>query len=325
MSIQREIWKQTVVDFTYFKNFVSRDLLTLNLNMMDPRLSYQYGAELSRTVANPFYNFGTVETFPGALRRQAAVSTATLLKPYPHYGNITQVFTDIGRLRNESAQIRFQRPFRGGFSFLASYAYVLANSMVFYDEVDQYDRVLTEADDPNTRHRIVTTGAFAIPVGRNQAFAPNLPRPLDLVIGGWQLSGIYSYRGGQLLQFGAMTAPASGKQLGETGSGKYGFDITGLGRLPAYTRRSNPLYYEKLRGPAFSNVDAVLTKKFAIHEKIRPEFRLEAYNAFNKLNWANPTVSITASDFGRTNAPAAGLRFRSLSWRALCSENRRRG
>lgn len=81
LSFQREVWGKTVVDITYFKNWVSRDLLSLNLNQMDPRLSYKYGADLSKTVPNPFYNYGTVATFPGALRKQATVSTATLSNP----------------------------------------------------------------------------------------------------------------------------------------------------------------------------------------------------------------------------------------------------
>ncbi len=311
---QREIWGRTVAELTYFHNFVSRDLLSVGLNLMDPRLTYKYGAELSKTVANPFYNYGTVATFPGALRKQATVSVATLLKPYPQYGTITQTFTDLGTYRNHSLQVRLQRPFRQGFSFMASYAWVSARSQSFYDEQDQYDRLLTWVDDVNARHRVVAVGAFGIPVGRGRPLGANMPRALDLALGGWQLSGIFTYRGGQLLQFGAMVAPPSVKKIGGVGAANLWFDTTGFGRLPAYTRRSNPLYYDDLRGPGFSNLDAVLSKKFTIRERFKPEFRLEAYNAFNKLNWANPTVSITASDFGRTNAPAAGNYGRQLRY-----------
>lgn len=314
VGVQREVWGKTVVDLTYFKNFVSRDLLNLSLNLMDPRLSYKYGVELTRTVANPFYNYASMETFPGALRRQATVSVAALLKPYPQYGTITQTFVDLGKYRNQTIQVRVQRPFERGFSFMASYAHVLADALTFYDEQDQYDRVLMRADDPNARHRVVIAGALRIPVGRNQALGANMARTLDLFVGGWQISGIYTYRGGQLLQFGGMIAPASVKRLGGTGAGSYWFDISGFGRLPAYTRRSNPLYYEDLRGPSFSNLDAVLSKRFNLHERIAPEIRLEAYNALNVINWANPTVSITASDFGRTNAPVAGNFGRQLRY-----------
>lgn len=313
-SLQREIWGKTVLDVTYFKNFVSRDLLSLNLNLMDPRLSYKYGAELSRTVANPFYNYGTVAQFPGALRRQATVSVATLLKPYPQYGNITQNFVDLGQFRNQSFQIRLQRAFDNGYSYMFSYAYVTANSQTFYDEQDQYDMKLTRVTDPNATHRFVGVGSYGIPFGRGKRFGAHAPKVIDLALGGWQLSGTYTYRNGQLLQFGAMVAPQSVEQLGNTGASQYWFNVAGFSRLPAFTRRANPLYYDGLRGPSFNNVDAVLSKRFSVHERIRPEFRLEAFNALNAINWANPTVNIAASDFGRTNALAGGNVGRQLRY-----------
>jgi hypothetical protein len=312
--VQREIWGRTIAEVTYFWNFVSRDLLSINLNQMDPRLSYQYKAELAKTVPNPFYNYGTVATFPGGLRKQASVSVATLLKPYPQYGSIIQTHTDLGRYRNQSFVVRLQRPFRQGVSFTASYAYVNARYQLFYDDQDEYDRILTWAADPNARHRLVAAFALGIPVGRGRRIGGNMPRALDVVVGGWQLSGIYTYRTGQLLQFGGMVAPSSVTKIGGVGAGNYWFDVTGFNRLPAYTRRSNPLYYENLRGPGFSNLDAVLAKKFNVHERLKPEFRLEAYNALNGINWANPTVSITASDFGRTNSLAPGTAGRQLRY-----------
>ncbi|BDC50543.1 hypothetical protein F183_A28590 [Bryobacterales bacterium F-183] len=313
-SVQHEIFAKTVLDVTYFKNFVSRDLLSINLNQMDPRLSYKYGADLSRTVANPFFNYGTVDQFPGALRRQATVSIATLLRPFPQYGNITQNFVDLGRFRNQSFQVRLQRSFDKGYSYMFSYAYVTANAQQFYDEQDQYDMKLSTVRDPNATQRFVGVGAWGIPFGKGHRFGASAPKVVDMALGGWQLSGIYTYRNGSLLNFGAMVAPSSVTQLNNTGSSQYWFDVTGFGRLPAFTRRANPLYYDNLRGPSFRNVDAVLSKRFAVFERFRPEFRLEAYNAFNAINWANPTLNIAASDFGRTNSLVAGNAGRQLRY-----------
>jgi hypothetical protein len=313
-SVQREIWGRTVVDVTYFKNFVSRDQFTVNLNMVDPRLSYKYGAELSRTVANPFFNYGTEATFPGALRRQSTVSVATLLKAYPQYGNLTQTSTDLGKFRNQSLQIRVQRPHRSGFSYLVTYAYVLANAQLYYDEQDQYDGILTRYNEPDPRHRIVGSGTYELPIGRSKRFGGNMHRALDLAVGGWQLATTYTYRSGAYLRFGSMLAPQSVKQSSEVGSNKYWFDITGFTRLPAFTRRTNPLQYDNLKGPNFSNVDAVLSKKFNLTEKFKLEFRLEAYNALNGMNFGTPNLNITASDFGRTNAQAPDYFGRQLQY-----------
>ena len=62
--------------------------------MMDPRLSFKYGAALQVTVANPFLNYGTVDTFPGALRSRPTLAMSDLLKPYPQYLNMFQDWTN---------------------------------------------------------------------------------------------------------------------------------------------------------------------------------------------------------------------------------------
>ena len=104
---------------------MSHDQYSLNLNMMDPRLSYKYGSALTQTVNNPFFNFGTPETFPGTrCATPGRVSVGSLLVPYPQYGAITQTGTDLRSARYQSLQLRCQRAFDHGFSLLATYACV---------------------------------------------------------------------------------------------------------------------------------------------------------------------------------------------------------
>jgi hypothetical protein len=113
-----------------------------------------------------------------------------------------------------------------------------------------------------------------------------------------------------------MLAPESVNKTGEIGSGNYWFDVTGFKTQPAYTRRSNPWYYDNLTGPGWTNLDLALAKRVRITERYKVEVRLEAYNAPNGMNWANPTVYVSKSDFGRTNAQASGYYGRSLQYSA---------
>jgi hypothetical protein len=282
--------------------------------MMDPRLSYKYRAELTRTVPNPFYNYGTVETFPGGLRRQSTVQVQQLLRPYPQYGNIIQTSTSLGKYRYQSLQARVQRPFLNGFSFLLAYAYNREKAELFYDDQDQYDRTLTWVDTQSPKHRI--TGAFAVevPVGRDRTFGKQMPKALDAVVGGWQMAGSFMYRTGQFLRFGGMIAPESVQKIGETGANAYWFDVAGFDRLPAYTRRTNPYQYDNLTGPSYWNMDASISKGFRLPGARRLEFRLEAYNVLNNINWANPVINVAATDFGRTNSLATGSAGRRLQY-----------
>jgi len=109
-----------------------------------------------------------------------------------------------------------------------------------------------------------------------------------------------------------MIAPEAVEQLGGTGKDAYWFDITGFKALPAYTRRSNPINYENLHGPSFRNVDLVLSKSVDAGKGRKIQFRLEAYNALNILNYADPVMTITSSDFGKTNTQLAGTSGRRL-------------
>jgi hypothetical protein len=310
---------------------VSRDQWTKQLNLADPRLTYKYGAALSSTVANPFYNYATVDTFPGALRRQATVSVGSLLIPYPQYGAILQTATNMRESRYKSLQLRLQRPFANGISFLWTYAYNTQRTQAFYDIQDEYDGKLIWMDgayappggtgttlgyviDP--AHRFTAAATWEIPVGRGRPVGSNISTVLDAFIGGWQLSGMYIHSSGQPLIFGTMVAPSSVKKIGEVGAGKYWFDVAGFAVQPAYTRRSNPWHYDGLTGPGFSNIDLALFKRVRINERFRAEIRLEAYNAVNGMNWANPTLSVNLSDFGRTNAQASGYYGRQLQYSA---------
>jgi hypothetical protein len=322
LSLQREVWGKTVVDVSYLLNLVKQDLQTVNLNMADPRLSRTYQAELGKSVANPFYNYQTESTFPGSLRKQPTVAASQLLRPYPQYGDINQQQTDVGKFRQQTFQVRLQRPFKNGFSLMVSYAYVRAKSQQFYDNDDQYDWIwsngdeqyLTWIDAQDPKHRATAAITAQVPVGRGRRFGKEMPKALDLIVGGWQITGAATLRTGQTLRFGGMVAPESVTQLGGVGAGNYWFDKTGFKSLPAYTRRTNPWQYDNLIGPSFKNVDAVLAKKITIRNDVKLQVRLEAYNLLNQINWANPNMTVTASDFGVTNAQFAGTQGRQLQY-----------
>ena len=329
VSLQREIPFRIVADATYFINFLSHDQYSQNLNLSDPRLSYTYGAAIDKSIPNPFYNYGTVEEFPGALRRQATIPYSQLLRPYPQYQNLIQTGTDLRKAKYQSLQLRLQRPFANGFSFLATYAYVKQESQWFYDAQDEYDGLLswfdfsvtaagssgapTVASDP--QHRFVGAATVELPFGRGRKWGSDMSGGLDAILGGWQVSGIYTYYSGVPLVFtGTMVAPQSVEKIGENGADKYWFDVTGFARQPAYTRRSNPWTFDGLTGPSYSNLDLTLQKTFKLNRRFRLQVRMDAFNALNGMNWADPNLTITASDFGRTNAQESGYFGRQLQY-----------
>ena len=319
-SVQREVWARTILDASYLMNFISRDGYTKNINLADPRLRFKYGAALDASVPNPFFQYGTVETFPGALRSRATVSKADLLKPYPQYLNMTQQWTNGRAARYHTLELRAQRPFFSGLSMLAGYAYVRGSRQEFYDSVDEYDAVWTWTDVPDPRHRLNVSVVWAVPVGRDRQFGSGMNAALNAVVGDWELAGNYRYESGQYLRFngtnnGGMIAPDTAPTtIGQVGAGNFWFDTTGFRTIPAFTRRTNPWQYDDLKGPNYNNVDLALSKRVPLKGTARLNFRVEAYNLLNGMNWANPSTNINESSFGQVLQQADAYFGRQLQY-----------
>jgi hypothetical protein len=313
--MQRELWARTILDASYLMNFIGRDGYTKNINMMDPRLSFKYRDALSATVPNPFFNYGSVETFPGALRTRPTVAVAELLKPYPQYINMTQEWTNGRKSKYHTLELRAQRPFYSGMSVLAGYAYVRGSRQEFYDNVDEYDQVFTWTDVPDPRHRMNVSVVWDVPVGRDRRFGSGMNSAIDAVVGGWELAGSYRYESGQYLRFGGMIAPAeTPKTVGNVGAGNFWFDTTGFAQLPAFTRRTNPWQYDDLKGPNYKNIDLALAKRVRLKGTSRLNFRLEAYNLLNNMNWGLPNTNVAQSSFGQIATQADAYFGRQLQY-----------
>jgi hypothetical protein len=54
-----------------------------------------------------------------------------------------------------------------------------------------------------------------------------------------------------------------------------------------------------ISGPAFSATDLALMKDFPFREQFRLQVRGEAFNAFNQVNFGNPTTNVSSSALGR--------------------------
>jgi hypothetical protein len=61
-----------------------------------------------------------------------------------------------------------------------------------------------------------------------------------------------------------------------------------------------------INGPAMSNTNLTLMKDLMIHEPVRVQLRGEFFNAFNQVNFNNPTNSSASASFGRILGASAG-------------------
>jgi hypothetical protein len=311
VSYQRKLIWGTIFEGNYFFNYARRIPFTNNINMMDPAFRYEYKTLINTSVPNPFYNYLTPDKFPGQLRNTRNVALSTLLVPYPQYQTLQQFSSNGFKGKTHTVELRVQRPFLKGTSFMVAYAYDKDTAQNWFNDIAQYKFQQTGDDSvlewrPTLvnglssalpRHRITAAGTIEIPVGKNRRFFSNMPTALDYVVGGWQYAVSARYYSGGLLIFQNTYAVSGNPKLSNPKRDKW-FDTSMFSSPDTYTPRSNPWYYDGLTGPSTFMADMTLTKMFPIG-KYRLEARLEAYNAFNSLVWAEPDMTLGSATFGQ--------------------------
>jgi hypothetical protein len=177
-------------------------------------------------------------------------------------------------------------------------------------------------------HQISGDIIYDLPFGRSRAFGRDAPRWLDEIIGGWQVSGIYTWRTGFAFP---VLDNASTTTFGNTAYPIYSGNSSALavnphndpnlngGGIQLFANPTAALQAfsaptglqtgsrDELRGPHFTNVDLALSKSFPVfHEKYKLLFRAEAYNAFNHPNFGLPSsTNIDQSNFGQITTTAS--------------------
>jgi hypothetical protein len=311
-SIQRALPGSLVLDATYFRNYGRNAPVTRNLNQVDPRIGYEKGAATAANVPNPFFNKLEPDKMPGQLRTQANVPISQLLRPYPQYGDIQQRLTGQGGNRYEALQLSLQRPFVNGFNFVLGYNYNRERNEEYYDEQDNFLDNLTYQPAVNPRHRLTGAAIYELPFGKGRQFMSGANRIVDGVLGGWSLSSIFSFNTGQYLRFAGLLV--DGDPSLDNPTKTQAFDTSKFQRLPAFTRRTNPLQYDGVKGMRFKNVDLTLAKSFVITEHLKFELRMESYNALNNFNGALPNTTFGNSAFGAITDQLPGYLGRQFQY-----------
>jgi hypothetical protein len=314
-TIQRETFGRIVAEATYFINIGRDRPYTLNLNQVNPQtINTQRGA-LSQQVANPFYQLLPPEKMRGPLRNQRTVSLQSMLRPYPHYGNVQQLNTSGTDERYHSIQLRVQRPFANGFNFLLAYNYNRESQQEFFNKEETFVNEFRWEDGQRPRHRMTIGGTYELPFGKGRKYLAQTHSVADAILGGWSVSGIYWYYAGNRLRFGQMDVVGEPK-IDDPDKWGYMFNPSAFRFNPNanFEVRSNPKSYAGVQGPGYKTVDVNVAKFFRINERFQLEFKMEAYNLTNTFSGADPNLTVTSASFGRVTGMASGTQGRELQY-----------
>lgn len=311
-SLQRQLPLKILADITFFMNLGRNAPYTFNQNMVDPRIGFRVGNAVNQAVANPFFNLLPADKMPGRLRTQAQIPVSELLRLYPQYGDLQETLIGGRGNRYKSLQMQFQRPFANGFNFVLGYNYNRESNEEFYDNQDAYTRTLTWQPAPNARQRFTGAAIYELPFGKGRKYMSSAHALADGILGGWALSGLFSFNTGLYLRMPAYLV--SGDPTLDDPRSERWFDTSKIALLPAFTRRTNPLQYPKLVGPRFANIDLTLAKEFKIVERLKFELRAEAYNLVNSFTGDSPELNVNSSNFGKIFRQRPGIYGRQLQF-----------
>jgi hypothetical protein len=84
------------------------------------------------------------------------------------------------------------------------------------------------------------------------------------------------------------------------------FNVNAFNRVNAQQLVSNvrtqPSRFAEVRGPGYAVLDLSLLKNVSLGGTRQVQFRVEAYNAFNRLNLGNPNTGVTNAALGTITA-----------------------
>jgi hypothetical protein len=208
-------------------------------------------------------------------------------------------------------QMKAERPMANGLFFLIAYNYSRETHGQYFNDVDLYNNNITMWDRARPRHNVRLAGTWELPFGKGRQYASNINPILDAIIGGWATSHILMWRSGNLLWFDP--AQVTGDPTQGVPSGYY-FNPAVFQTQPAYTVRSNPFYYDGLRGPRFWQLDSTLVKYFRISERVRFELRMEFYNMPNAFMPSDPDTGVGSGTLGQSTWVADGNYGREIQY-----------
>jgi len=320
-SVQKQLFGSWVVDVAYTGNRGTH-LVAGNyaMNQLNPVYDTTLKTALQSSVPDPYYGI-----VPGAA---ATITRQQSLLPFPYYTSVSVRNPHLGNSMYHGGLLRVQKRVSHGFTFLASYtkAKLIDDSVaspINFGSIEQvtnnnyqdggYDRQLERSVDPtDIPQRLAISAVYKIPVGAGQTFDPHNSLA-NAIVGGWQAQTIVTLqKGNPVLITGAnnnlATRPNStgiSAKLSDPTQYEW-FNTAAFVNPPTYTFGNIGRALPDVRNPGFVNCDFSLIKNTTIKERLRVQFRIEAFNLDNHVNLGYPATGFSPGTNGYNQSSTFG-------------------
>lgn len=210
LSFSMQFLKNTTVEVAYVGNKGTHLYMPLvNVNPRDPNFVDQLEANnlsAEGTLVDPL---GRVSLVGAAVQ----ITRASITSPYFGFGNLNRFFDPSANSIRHAAYVEVQRRFSKGLSFTFNYTYgksiddasdaspdvrVLTTGstlgQVYYGAPRSGDRSISSFD---IKHNVTSTFVWDLPFGHKGLFLKDVPKIVEGIVGGWTLSGVVRFQGGQ--------------------------------------------------------------------------------------------------------------------------------
>ena len=156
------------------------------------------------TVPNPFYQLPGVSTNAG-IYTSKTISLNQLLNPNPLYGGIGEN-NPTGSNQYDAGLGRIARRFSRGFSIITAFTWSkLFENTSFQGPQIAGPVIAHKLGGENRPFALSVAPIWEVPVGRGKPLGRAMPKILDYVVGGWELSGNYRIQSGVPVVFSGPT------------------------------------------------------------------------------------------------------------------------
>ena len=241
-------------------------------------------------------------------------------------------WTNAGFSNYHAGTLTVRRPLASGVAFDFNYtlSHSIDNSSGAESGAGYGGAVLQDSFHPNAfrgssdfdaRHNITMDVLLQLPFGKGKRFLGDAPKWLDEVVGGWQISTLGRYRSGlpsTISNGGVYPTNYNTSAIGILAPGasnktSIGIDQNGLPSIFANTSAVSNYIGQYpgqtgtraiVRLASLTNFDMAFAKSFALpFEGHVLQLRGEAFNAFNNVNFQNPSLSLASpAKFGEFQA-----------------------
>ena len=270
--------------------------------------------------------------------RPTGYNNPFFLQPYPQFTAGLNVLETNDLSRYNGLEFIIRKRFAQGLGYQVAYTYSISKDTRSWDPTFAVanrgsaqsasstpfdirgDRSLNYAwSDFDRRHAVQAHYTYELPLGRGRMFGSDMPKVLDLIVGGWQIAGLFSYATGRPYTFYSGRTTVSNavqstvncnncpRNLGTLTQGPNG-PVWITDEQVAQSGITQPAPGEQgntgrnyFIGPIAFTTDASLSKKFRFNERWSFDLRVDAKNLTNTPTFglSDAAMLFTSSTRGR--------------------------